>query len=170
MANGDAGDQYARYSDSRKIIGFAEDVIADGMARGRRIKIGRLKHLFGIDRMLKQGFDQSSPLWLTDDTIIKYINHPKARKGATVPLNLLPAVARALNNPKHIYLDVSVKNRKLGYLIYVGTLNHKGMKGKVIKAVVHTDYSDKGEVFHKVKSFGIVNMHNMNHPDFMRIK
>lgn len=170
MANGDAGDTYARYSVSGKIKAFAEQVIADGMSRGRRIKIGRLKLMFGPERIRKRGFDHSSPLWLTDDTIIKYVNHPKARKGATVPLEMLPAVARTLSNPKHIYRDVSDKNQGKGYLIFIGTLSQKGMKDKILKAVVHMNYVDKGKSFHKVKSFGIVDGDSMANPIYRKIK
>ena len=170
MSNGDAGDQYARYSLSRRVVGFAEDVIADGKSRGRRMKIGRVDSFMGKHKYRQRGFDRTAPLYLTDDTIIKYINHPKGKTGATVPTKLLPAFVRALNNPKHIYQDVSGKNLKKGNLIYVGTLRHPDYKGKVIKAVVHAGYTQRGEVFHKVKSFGIVKREDMKGRQYVKIK
>lgn len=170
MGNGDAGDQYARYSLSRRVVGFAEDVIADGKSRGRRMKIGRVDSFMGKHKYRQRGFDRTAPLYLTDDTILKYLNHPKGKKGATVPTRLLPHVVRALNNPKHIYQDVSGKNLKKGYMIYVGTLRHPEFKGKVIKAVVHANYSQHGEVYHKVKSFGIVDKTNMRDSQYRKIK
>ena len=77
---------------------------------------------------------------------------------------------RALNNPKLINQDESGKNLKKGNLIYVGTLRHPDYKGKVIKAVVHTGFTQHGEVFHKVKSFGIVKREDMKGRQYVKIK
>lgn len=44
------------------------------------------------------------------------------------------------------------------------------MKGKVVKAVVHMDYHGRGDLFHKVKSFGIVNREDMKSHIFKKIK
>lgn len=170
MANGDAGDRYTRFSRSGKILDFAKEVIADGKVRGRRMRIGRLKNLFGVRGMRRQGFDRSAPLWLTDDTILKYTNHPKASKGATVPVNLLPALARALDNPKHIYLDTSSKNKNKGNIIYIGTINHPQYRDKVIKAVIHIDFTRNGETYHKVKSYGIVDRVDMKGKQYRKMK
>lgn len=170
MGNGDAGDIYGRFTLSRKVIGFAEDVITDGKTRGRKIKIGRVNNFMGKNKFRQRGFDRTAPLYLTDDTVIKYIHHPKGKKGATVPVKLLPAVVRALNNPKHIYQDMSSKNIRSGNMIYVGTLRHPGYRGKVIKAVVHANFTRNGEVFHKVKSFGIVDRTNMGDQQYRKIK
>lgn len=170
MGNGDSGDIYGRFTLSRKVVGFAEEVIADGKTRGRKIKIGRVNRFMGKNKYHQRGFDRTAPLYLTDDTIIKYINHPKGKKGATVPVKLLPAVVRALNNPKHIYQDISSKNLRNGNMIYVGALRHPGYKGKIVKAVVHANFSRNGEVFHNVKSFGIVDKKNMNDKIFLKIK
>lgn len=170
MANGDAGNIYGRFSLSRKILDFTSEVIADGKVRGRRIKVGRLKNLFGKKSVHKRGFDRSAPLWLADDTILKYTDHPKASKGATIPINLLPALARALDNPKHIYLDASSKNKNRGNVIYVGALNHPQYKGKVIKAVVHIDFTRNGETYHKVKSYGIVDKIDMKGRQYVKMK
>lgn len=144
MGNGDAGDIYGRFTLSRKVIGFAEDVITDGKTRGRKIKIGRVNNFMGKNKFRQRGFDRTAPLYLTDDTIIKYIHHPKGKKGATVPVKLLPAVVRALNNPKHIYQDMSSKNIRSGNMIYVGTLRHPDYRGKVIKiAMKNHGYTSK---------------------------
>lgn len=170
MANGDAGHLYRRFSLSSKIVDFAKQTISSGVSRGNKIKIGRLKNLLGMTRQRKYGFSTSAPLYLTDDTIIKYINHPKAKKGATVPVELLPAVARALNNPKALYIDRSGKNTARNNLVFVGVLTHPAYKGKVIKAVVHVDFKVRGEIFHKVKSFGIVDKTNMDNRIYHKVK
>lgn len=170
MANGDAGDIYRKFSLSGKIIDFAKQTIASGVSRGRKMKIGRLKNLLGMKRQRKYGFTNSAPLYLTDDTIIKYVNHPKAKKGATVPLELLPAVVRALNNPKALYIDRTPKNTARNNLVFVGTITHPKYKNKVIKAIVHVDFKAHGEVFHKVKSFGIVDRITLNDPIYHKIK
>ena len=77
---------------------------------------------------------------------------------------------RALNNPKLINQDESGKNLKKGNLIYMGMLRHPDYKGKVIKAVVHSGYAQRGEVFHKVRSFGIVAIRNMGGKNYRKIK
>lgn len=124
--------------------------------------------MFGKYKYKRRGFEQSAPIYLTDDTIRKYINHPKANKNAVVPFELIPSLLSALRNPKYKYLHQSKKNK--GNIIYVSTVNHPSMKNKLIKAVIHINFRRGKQVFHKLKSFGIINKEDIKNPDMRRIK
>lgn len=168
MANGDAGDLFRGFGFGRQVNlrKFAESVLKDGYKRGRTLTIGNLSHFLGKGATSKRGFARNEPIVIDDDVILKYIYHPKAKKGAVVPVDKMNLLVKAVQRPKHIYIDKGPKNKD--HLVFVGTI--PTMKDKVIKAVIQTRYDKYGKTFHYVKSFGVVKKIDMNGKQYKKIK
>ncbi len=147
---------------------FAEAVLADGKSRGRMHRIGNMSHFFGFADARRRGFNRNEPIYITDEIVMKYVNHPKAAKKATVPIELMNLIGRALKNPKNIYRDLTDKTVRSGAIVFVTTIPKE--KNKVIKVVVHTDYSRHGKTYHLVKSFGIVKKEDMNSKFYQKLR
>ena len=145
---------------------FAEEIINDGYARGRMMKLGQMSHFFGVKGAVRKGFQPNEGIYITDAAILKYLDHPKNKKGGNVPVQYLNLVAKAIQRPKHIYRDKSPRNKDK--IIFVGTIPKT--KNKVVKAVIHTRYQRNGKIFHHVKSFGIVEKSKMEEGYFEKIK
>lgn len=106
---------------------------------------------------------KSSRISIQDKTILKYIDHPKKAKGATIDTKRYRMAQNAIAKPKHIYRD----NSKGGF-VYIGSKKYSG--DKVIKVVLQPNYKKKKRYYNMVTSIGIVNKVNMNSPQYVKIK
>ena len=98
-----------------------------------------------------------------DKTILKYINHPKESKGATVAPDRYNEILKAINTPLHIYEDTNSE-----VLVYVYT--HPYEPGRVVKVVVHPNFKHKGSVVNAAKSWGVVEAIQMDMKNYRKIK
>lgn len=165
--NGDGGNiykgagQYVRKAPQPKqgsLQFFTDVVLDDGMARGRSYKMGQIDQLV-VDDLEKNGITPfTTDVTLMDDTIIKYVNHTKRKKGAAIDFAKMNKVEEAINHPKHIYQDV-----KHGTLIYVFANDYEAKR--YVKAIVHINFNYKGKSINKLKSIGIVDKDKMGMTD-----
>ncbi len=139
-------------------------VIADKMSRGRTLIIGGgMADEIGMD-MLKQGIKQESEIMdISDNTIIKYLNHPKNAKGAGIKPSEWGKVSKVLYNPKGIYQDTKQK-----YLTYVKTAPYD--KDRTIKVVIRPNYKQVGSTSNRIVSVGIVPNRDMKNKQYRKIK
>ena len=137
----------------QEIQNFVDTTLSDGLKRGKSISIGELNQK--LVKNLKQHKINvvNKEIRLTDDTVVKYIKHPKNEKGATLPFNRYRMLKNLVYNPEHIYLqqDTSV-------LVYTRKYNND----KIVKAVIHPNFKNKKSIFCKLKSIGVVNRSDMN--------
>lgn len=142
---------------------FADSVLADGMSRGKELKIGSLNE-YALRELENMKVNlESKDVIITDDVIMKYTTHPKQSKGATLPPNQYGRLKNIVNNPKHIYIDTKQKD-----LVLVFT--DKGSKGKVVKAIIQPNFKKGKRVFNKVKSIGVVDARHMKQSQYKKIK
>ena len=114
--------------------------------------------------MAKKGRSlETETIVVLDRTVLKYIGHPKANKGATVAATRYEEIETAINAPTHIYEDLNSKE-----LVYVYT--HPYEKGKVIKVVVHPNYKYKGVTTNAAKSWGVVSEQSFLSTYYRKIK
>lgn len=142
---------------------FANRVIEEGVSRGKYIKIGNLNEVAQRE-LANMGIKlQSAEVLLTDDTVLKYVDHPKKAKGAAIPRDRYDKIKNVINNPKHIYQDIKQKNL---VLVFSG----KYGKGKILKVVIQPNFKQGKKVFNKAKSIGIVDAHHLNQQQYRKIK
>ena len=128
--------------------------------RATRRSIGRAKHIGTIDSaviadMRDKGLElQSKEITVLDKTVLKYIDHPKEAKGATVNAARYSEIEAAINTPLHIYEDLNSKA-----LVYVYT--HPYEPGKLVKVVVHPNFKYKGSIINAAKSWGVIEVDKM---------
>ena len=131
--------------------------------------IGKAKHIGTIDSaiiadMRDKGLElQSNEITVLDKTVLKYIDHPKEAKGATVNAARYSEIEAAINTPLHIYEDLNSNA-----LVYVYT--HPYEPGKLVKVVVHPNFKYKGTVINAAKSWGVVAESDMNLHDYRLVK
>lgn len=114
--------------------------------------------------LAKRGIEvKSDKVAITDKTILKYVNHPKRQKGATVSTNRFVMVEAAVKHPKNIYIDLN-RDR----IVYVGSVKYS--KGKVLKVIIEPNQNFKGKFYNQVVSIGVVNKTNMNSKQYKKIK
>lgn len=102
--------------------------------------------------LLSKGISlQTDDVVINDKAIHKYINHVKKEKGANVAEERYRDVEETINNPTHIYEQLKGK-----YLVYVNT-NAYDEQGRVLKVVIHPNYTKGGKTYNIAKSFGVVN-------------
>lgn len=146
-----------------KLQAFADAVLADGKKRGRELIIGKISPEVVADLQQKDVVLESTEVIIDDATIVKYINHAKREKGATVTSNRYWMVEKTLKCPAHIYEDIEQK-----YLVYISTRTYA--RGKVLKVIVHPNYKSKGRTFNLLKSIGVVDFTKMDSPQYRKIK
>ena len=100
---------------------------------------------------------------ITDKTIVKYKDHPKREKGATVSFNRMVMVEKAVKHPKNVYIDT---NRKR--LVFVATTKYE--PNRVLKVIVEPNQRMGKRYFHKVVSIGVVDKTKMDSPQYVRVK
>lgn len=129
---------------------FAEELLAKGRGNGMMVEVAPVNELVIEDAMKKGLLFHSMTIVVTQNTIFKYANHPKEKKGAVVPVSKYDLIEKALKTPLHIYED-PIQNE----IIYVFTCPYD--ESKLIKVVVHPNYKLKRGVFiNSAKSWGIV--------------
>ena len=152
------------YAATSRLQQFADSVISDGLKRGREMVVGSINYDIVSDLRGKGIELETTDVVITDGVIMKYLNHPKASKGATVDPKKYWLVERTLKSPTHIYEHKDGK-----YLVYVNTRAYA--KGRVLKIVVQPNYRHKGQTKNLLKSIGVVNTGNMdNTTDYRKIK
>lgn len=129
---------------------FAKELLANGKGNGQMLEVAQFNDTV-IEDASQQGLElKSSSIIVMQKTIFKYAHHPKAKKGAVVPLDDYDLIEKALNTPLHIYED-PIQND----IIYVFTYPYD--ESKLVKVVVHPNYKVKGDLFiNAAKSWGIV--------------
>lgn len=100
----------------------------------------------------------------SSDIVIKYINHPKSKKNAVVPVEDLGIVRRAILSPSEIYVQVMQKGS--GNYVFVTPYDDD----RVIKAVVHISYKYGKTKINFLKSWGIIKREDLNSSLFEKIK
>lgn len=81
---------------------FAEELLALGKGNGMMVEVARFSDLV-IEDARKKGVElYSSKIVVTQNTIFKYVHHPKAKKGAVVPVSNYDLIEKALRTPLHI--------------------------------------------------------------------
>lgn len=151
------------YSALSRLQAFADMVLADGKKRGREIIVGTINDDVVADLQQKGVTLETTDIIINDAVIVKYIKHVKNQKGAAVAPDRYWLVEKTLRNPTHIYEDTEQK-----YLVYVNTRAYG--RGKVLKDIVHPNFTIKDRTFNYLKSIGVVRIENMKELQFRKIK
>jgi hypothetical protein len=148
---------------TRDLQGFADKVLASGRVRKSVYIFGKTNKAY-LNDLFKKGIIVKSELAaITDKTILKYRNHPKKQKGATVNIHRFRMVESAVKKPKNVYID-----RNRSRLIYVSSVKYS--KGKVLKVVIEPNQKIGKRYYNQVVSIGIVDKNKMNAPQYTKIK
>jgi len=107
---------------------------------------------------------QSDQILITDKKMLKYLNHPKASKGAVIDQKRYSEVEKMIKNPKAIYRDITTSE-----ILYVYSSEYSS--GTVIKVIIHPNYLLKGNFCNLLKSIGIITANKLNNnKQYIRIK
>lgn len=148
---------------TRDLQGFADKVLASGKVRKSVYIFGKTNKAY-LNNLFKKGIIVKSELAaITDKTILKYRNHPKKQKGATVNIHRFRMVESAVKKPKNVYID-----RNRSRLIYVSSVKYS--KGKVLKVVIEPNQKIGKRYYNQVVSIGVVDKNKMNAPQYTKIK
>lgn len=148
---------------TRDLQGFADKVLASGQARKSVYVFGKTNKAY-LNDLFKKGIIIKSELAaITDKTILKYRNHPKKQKGATVNIHRFRMVESAVKKPKNVYIDT---NRSR--LIYVSSVKYS--KNKILKVVIEPNQKIGKRYYNQVVSIGVVDKNKMNAPQYTKIK
>ena len=148
---------------TRDLQGFADKVLASGRARKSVYVFGKINKAYLRDLSKKGIVVKSNLAAITDKVILKYRNHKKKQKGATVNVHRFRMVEAAVKRPKNVYID---KNRSR--LIYVSSVKYS--KSKVLKVVIEPNQEIGKRYYNKVISIGVVQKENMNAGQYKKIK
>lgn len=148
---------------TRDLQGFADKVLANGRARKSVYVFGRTNKAYLRDLSRKGIIVKSELAAITDKTILKYRNHPKKQKGATVNIHRFRMVEAAVKRPKNVYIDTN-RNR----LIYVSSVKYS--KNKILKVVIEPNQKIGKRHYNQVISIGVVDRNKMNTPQYTKIK
>lgn len=148
---------------TRDLQGFADKVLASGRVRKSVYIFGKTNKAY-LNDLFKKGIIIKSELAaITDKTILKYRNHPKKQKGATVNIHRFRMVESAVKKPKNVYIDT---NRSR--LIYVSSVKYS--KNKILKVVIEPNQKIGKRYYNQVVSIGVVDKNKMNAPQYTKIK
>ena len=142
---------------------FAREILDQGRGNGSVCRICAIVPEIVADMRLKGKMLVSNDIIVTQKEVFKYRHHPKAVKGANIPLQDYNLIENALLTPTHIYED-TVQNR----LVYVCT--HPYHHGKLVKVVVEPNFKSHRFTVNIAKSWGIVQEENMRGEQFKCIK
>ena len=148
---------------TRDLQGFADKVLASGQARKSVYVFGRTNKAYLRDLSQKGIAVKSDLAAITDKTILKYRNHPKKQKGATVNVHRFRMVEAAVKRPKNVYVDT-----KRSRLIYVSSVKYS--KNKILKVVIEPNQKIGKRYYNQVVSIGVVQKENMNTSQYKKIK
>lgn len=132
---------------------FVNDVLADGKSRGRAMQVSTLPPSL-YRHLKKMGIVKTDHIFLPDNTILKYRNHEKSKKGAPLPYSEFWKVVNISNSPSAAYIDTHRNT-----LVFALTSRHH--KGKVIKIIIEPNYNFKGRIANVITSIGVVQRVNM---------
>jgi len=163
--NGDAGFYYKidgvlrlglRDYRHRTLQSFADFVLADNKNRGRKYRVGKISK-YVLNDMKRQGIKlESKEVVIFDETVRKYVTHPKRLKGAAINLRKMVKAERAVKHPKNVYQDMMEENK----LAYICTRGYSPKK--CVKVVIDVNYHYKGKVMNKIVSIGIIDPKKMD--------
>lgn len=143
---------------------FAEELLAKGRGNGQMVIVAQLDGAIIKDMNKKGMVLQSESIVVTQQTVFKYVHHPKSKKGAVIPIEQYDLIENALKTPLHIYEDTAQKE-----LVYVFT--HPFEQSKLVKVVVHPNYRLNGKtIINAAKSWGFVSVESLENPQFVLIK
>lgn len=142
---------------------FVNKTLLDGKPRGRAQFISSLP-LDVFQDMSRKGIRlKSDHIFLLDNTVLKYRDHKKSLKNASLPFKEFWKLVNIATKPKNIYIDTKQKN-----LVYV--FASKSHKGKVIKMIIQPNYKFKKRVINMITSIGVVGKIEMTHPQYIKVK
>lgn len=143
---------------------FAEELLAKGRGNGQMVIVAQLDDAIIKDMNKKGMVLQSESIVVTQQTVFKYVHHPKSKKGAVIPIEQYDLIENALKTPLYIYEDTAQKE-----LVYVFT--HPFEQSKLVKVVVHPNYRLNGKtIINAAKSWGFVSVESLENPQFVLIK
>lgn len=148
---------------TRDLQGFADKVLANGRVRKSVYVFGRTNKAYLKDLSRKGIVVKSELAAITDKTILKYRNHPKKQKGATVSVHRFRMVEVAVKRPKNVYIDT-----KRSRLIYVSSVKYS--KNKILKVVIEPNQKIGKRYYNKVVSIGVVDNIDMKSKQYYKIK
>lgn len=142
---------------------FVNKTLADGKPRGRAHFVSSMP-LDVFQDMRRKGIPlKSDQIFLPDNTVLKYRDHKKSEKGATLPFNEFWKLVNITGKPKNVYIDSKRNN-----LVYVFASRHA--KGKVIKVIIQPNYVFKKQVVNAITSIGVVDKLKMKERQYKRVK
>ena len=140
---------------------FADEVFSSKMTSNKVKNLGEIDENIIID-MNKKGINiNSNEIFITDKIILKYLNHPKSKKGAGINLKRFSEIEKMILNPKNIFEDITSESP-----MYVYTFDYDE---KIIKAMVQPNYKIAGNLINLLKSIGIIDEIRMANPTQYRI-
>ena len=148
---------------TKDLQGFADKVLANGRVRKSVYIFGRTNKAYLKDLSRKGIVVKSELAAITDKTILKYRNHPKKQKGATVSVHRFRMVEVAVKRPKNVYIDT-----KRSRLIYVSSVKYS--KNKILKVVIEPNQKIGKRYYNKVVSIGVVDNIDMKSKQYYKIK
>lgn len=155
------GGSKRRYTKS--LQAFADRVLARGRGNNSLYIFGKAGKSF-LNHLLKLGIQlKTDKAAITDKTILKYKDHPKAEKGAVVDFKRFRIVESAVKRPKNVYIDEKRKR-----LIFVGAVKYSD--SKVLKVVIDPNQKIGKRYYHNVVSIGVVNKEDMDGKQYRKIK
>ena len=148
---------------TRDLQGFADRVLATNRKRGSVYIFGRTNKAYLRDLSRKGVEIKSNIAAITDQTILKYRNHPKKKKGAAVSVHRFRMVEAAVKRPNNVYID-----RNRSRLIYVSSVKYS--KTKVLKVVIEPNQKIGKRYYNKVVSIGVVDKVDTKGKQYEKIK
>lgn len=144
---------------------FVDSVLKDGKPRGRAMVVSTTPSGIYSDFRNKGMFMRSDHIVLPDKTVLKYRDHPKKAKNATLPFKEFWKLANIVSKPKNIFLDIKKKN-----WVYL-CASRASDTGKVVKVVIEPNYRFKGKTVNAITSIGVIQKVNMFDPSvYLKIK
>jgi hypothetical protein len=98
---------------------------------------------------------------ISDKKVLKYLDHPKAAKGAAIDLARFEEVAKAINSPVAILQDLQSKK-----LVYVFVSQYDS---KMLKVIVEPNSIVGGNITNLAKSIGVVTLPTLTDKNSYRI-
>ena len=148
---------------TRSLQEFANRVVNRSKPNGSIYVFGKTSKSI-LDNLRSAGIEiKSDTAVITDRTVNKYINHPKAKKGAVVSFRRFRIVEAAVKHPRNVYIDT-----KRSRLVYVASTRYSSKK--VLKVVIEPNQKVRGKYYSKVTSIGVVNKGNMRTKQYKKIK
>lgn len=148
---------------TKNLQSFSDRVLARGKSNGSLYIFGKTNKAYLSDLVRRGVRLKSDNAAITDKTILKYRNHPKKSKGATIDTKRFKMVEAAVKHPKNVYIDTH-RNR----LVYVSSIKYSSTK--VLKIVIEPNQKIGKRYYNQVTSIGVVNKLDMRGKQYVKIK